>query len=102
MDQLCAHLEISRNYCLNCGSWKTLPLSELPQITTIVCVCMCSVVCVCGGSGVHFLCVRVYNNYKERARFAFPLLYVWHRVNLKGTTISEAAFWRTPLRMLLY
>ena len=29
MDELCAHLDISRSYCLNCGSWKTLPLSKL-------------------------------------------------------------------------
>ena len=28
VDQLCSQLEISRNYCLNCGSWKTLPLSK--------------------------------------------------------------------------
>ena len=31
MDELCAQLDISRNYCLNCGSWKTLPLSKLRQ-----------------------------------------------------------------------
>lgn len=28
VDSLCESLEISRNHCLNCGSWKTAPLSE--------------------------------------------------------------------------
>ena len=27
VDELCSRLNISRNYCLNCGSWKTQPLS---------------------------------------------------------------------------
>ncbi len=34
VDSLCGKLEVSRNHCLNCGAWKTAPLSEYKHLST--------------------------------------------------------------------